>query len=64
MVSNILGDSDEEAVFGGLIFKIKDKEFSLDPIDSRDKLFIIFADETNGESAYDTGKFLYNDKQN
>ena len=64
MIPNILGDSDEELVTGKLIFKIKDKEFSFDPIDSIDKLFIIFADETNDESAYDTGKFLYTDKRN
>lgn len=62
MVPNILGDSDEEIVFGKLVFKIKDKEFSLDPIDSGDKFFIIFADETNGESTYGAGRFLYADK--
>jgi uncharacterized protein (DUF1684 family) len=63
MVPNILGDSEEDVVSGKLVFKIKDKEFSLDPIDSGDKLFIIFADETNGESTYGAGRFLYTDKQ-
>jgi uncharacterized protein len=62
MVPNILGDSDEEVVTGKLVFKIGGNEFSLDPIDSGDKMFIIFADETNGESTYGAGRFLYTDK--
>jgi uncharacterized protein len=62
MVPNILGDSDEEVVTGKLVFKIEGKEFSLDPIDSGNKLFLIFADETNGESTYGAGRFLYTDK--
>ena len=63
MVPNILGNSEEEVVSGKLVFKIEDKEFSLDPIDSGNRLFIIFADETNGESTYGAGRFLYTDKQ-
>ena len=62
IVPNILGDSDEEIITGKLVFKVEDKEFSLDPIDSGDRLFIIFADETNGESTYGAGRFLYTDK--
>ena len=62
IVPNILGDSDEEVITGKLVFKVEDKEFSLDPIDSGDRLFIIFADETNGESTYGAGRFLYTDK--
>ena len=62
MVPNILGAFDEEMVIGKLKFKLQDKEFYLDPIDNGDKLFIIFADETNGESTYGAGRFLYSDK--
>jgi len=62
MVPNIIGDSEEEVVSGKLVFKREDKEFSLDPIDSGDRLFIIFADETNGKSTYGAGRFLYTDK--
>ena len=62
MVPNILGDSDEEVVSGTLVFKIANKEFSLDPIDRGDRLFIIFADETNGETTYGAGRFLYTNK--
>ena len=63
MIPNILGDSDEEVVTGKLVFKIENKEFRLDPIDSGDRLFLIFGDETNGESTYGAGRFLYTDKQ-
>lgn len=62
MVPNVLGSSDEEMVSGKLKFKIKGKEFTIDPIDSGEKLFIIFADETNGETTYGAGRFLYADK--
>jgi len=62
MVPNVLGGSDEEMVSGKLKFKIKGKEFIIDPIDSGEKLFIIFADETNGETTYGAGRFLYSDK--
>lgn len=63
LVPNILGESEEEMISGKLIFKMEDKEFSLDPIDSGERFFIIFADETNGESTYGAGRFLYIDKQ-
>jgi uncharacterized protein len=63
LVPNILGNVDEEVVSGKLVFKFKDKKFSLDPIDSGEKLFIIFADETNGKLTYGAGRFLYADRQ-
>lgn len=62
MVPNILGTSDEELISGSVVFKIKNKEYKLDPVDSGQKLFIIFADQTNGESTYGAGRFLYADK--
>jgi uncharacterized protein (DUF1684 family) len=62
MVPNILGAFDEEMVSGKLKFTLQGKDFNLDPIDSGDKLFIIFADETNGESTYGAGRFLYSDE--
>lgn len=62
MVPNVLGGSDEETVSGKLIFNRDKRNYSLEPIDSGDRLFIIFADETNGESTYGAGRFLYADK--
>lgn len=62
LVPNVLGSSDEEIVPGKLVFKVKDQMYSLNPIDSGEKLFIIFADETNGETTYGAGRFLYTEK--
>lgn len=62
LVPNILGGSDEETVSGILKFKLQNKELMLLPIDSGEKLFIIFADETNGETTYGAGRFLYTAK--
>ncbi len=62
VVPNILGGEDEESVSGKIVFRVKEKEYSLAPIDGGEKLFIIFADETNGETTYGAGRFLYADK--
>ena len=60
-VPNVLGNSDEETISGKLVFQIRGKEFALDPLDSGKRLFIIFADQTNGETTYGAGRFLYTD---
>lgn len=62
LIPNVLGGFDEEIVPGKLVFKIQDKQYELDPVDSGRRLFIIFADETNGETTYGAGRFLYTDK--
>lgn len=62
MIPNVLGIEEEETITGKLIFNLKGKEYSLVPIDSGDKLFILFADETNGETTYGAGRFLYAEK--
>lgn len=62
MVPNVLGTEDEEIAPGKLFFNINSEEYSLEPLDSGEKLFIIFADETNGETTYGAGRFLYTDK--
>lgn len=62
MIPNVLGIEEEETVTGKLIFNLKGKDYSLFPIESGEKLFIIFADETNGETTYGAGRFLYADK--
>ncbi len=61
-VPNILGDVEDEIISGQLVFSIENKKFTLDPINSGNRFFIIFADETNGESTYGAGRFLYTDK--
>lgn len=58
-VPNILGSTEEDTVKGELKFKLDNQDFTLVPISEGDELFIIFADETNGEETYGAGRFLY-----
>lgn len=61
-VPNVLGEIEEEISSGRLEFVYEGKPCALDPVDSGDRFFVIFADETNGESTYGAGRFLYTDK--
>jgi len=61
-VPNVLGTIEAEISPGYLKFTKDNKEFTLDVINSGDKLFLIFADETSGEETYGAGRFLYSDK--
>lgn len=63
-VPNVLGTVFMESSPGALIFKIKGKEFRLDPIAEAgaERYFVIFGDQTNGFETYGAGRFLYIDK--
>lgn len=59
-IPTIIGTILEEPSPGYLEFKIKEKTFQLDPtgnINSK-KMFLIFADQTNGKDTYGAGRFL------
>lgn len=58
--NNIIGAEFSEPVPGVIKFKIKNKEFSLEPtIAPSGNFFVVFADETNGKQTYGGGRFLY-----
>ena len=58
--NNIIGAIFSEQIPGIIKFKIKNKEFSLEPtIAPSGNFFIVFADETNGKETYGGGRFLY-----
>ncbi len=59
-VPNVLGQIVEEPSPGKLVFTLEGREFSLDPIaaEGDKEYFIIFGDNTNGESTYGAGRFL------
>ena len=58
--NNIIGAEFSEQVPGVIKFKIKNKEFSLEPtIAPSGNFFVVFADETNGKQTYGGGRFLY-----
>lgn len=60
-VPNIMGTINEEKSPGALVFMIEGKEYRLDPIGEpgSKSLFLIFADQTNGNETYGAGRFLY-----
>ncbi len=62
LIPSIIGIPEKEISPGKVRFRVKDKIFELDAIESGDKLFFVFADETNGEETYGAGRFLYADK--
>ncbi len=62
LVPSIIGIPEKEISPGKVRFSIKGKVYELEAIDSGDKLFFVFADETNGKETYGAGRFLYADK--
>ncbi len=57
-ITNVLGQVNQEKSPGTLHFTINNKEYTLDALEENNQLFIIFADETSGESTYASGRFL------
>ncbi|GEN06866.1 hypothetical protein SAMN05443572_104509 [Myxococcus fulvus] len=61
-VPNVLGTTEEMKAPGTLVFTVAGKEYRLTPVeDGSNQLFVIFADETNRDSTYGAGRFLYAD---
>jgi uncharacterized protein (DUF1684 family) len=58
-IRNVLGQTTEQYSPGKLQFTIEGKLYSLDALEEEDQLFIIFGDQTNGESTYPSGRFVY-----
>ncbi len=61
-VPNILGDSEEQASPGSVVFTLDGKECRLDPVSEDDGLFFIFKDLTSGKETYPPGRFLTTEK--
>jgi uncharacterized protein (DUF1684 family) len=61
-IPNVIGSVEKDTVDGKLVFTLKGKTYTLDPVNEGNEFFIIFADETNGEETYGAGRFLYADK--
>ena len=60
-VPDVLGDVSEERVPGILEFEYGGETRRLFPTGSRERLFVIFADDTNALETYGAGRFLYAD---
>jgi len=62
-VPTVLGTIDEMVAPGTAVFQLGGKQLRLTPVieEGEDKLFFIFADETNRTDTYGAGRFLYAD---
>jgi len=61
-ITDILGQTSYQPCPGTLVFEWQGKSYRLDAVESGDKLFIPFGDETNKQHTYAAGRFLYADK--
>jgi len=57
-----LGTVAEERSPGAALFTVNGKEYRLDAIDTGERFWFIFADQTNGKETYGAGRYLYTDK--
>lgn len=59
-ITNVLGQTYQMPSPGKIVFEIDGKKYKLDAVDEGgDDLFILFADDTNAEDTYESGRFLY-----
>jgi uncharacterized protein (DUF1684 family) len=58
-ITNVLGQTTQQASPGTLLFTLKGKQYALQSLLEEGKLFIVFGDETNADETYGAGRFLY-----
>lgn len=60
-ITNVLGMEDNEVAPGAVVFEAGGQTYRLDAIAEKGepRLFIIFADRTNGQETYGAGRYLY-----
>lgn len=61
-IPNVLGGTFKMKSPGLLKFKINGKDYSLEPVEEGEQLFIIFNDLTGRKTTYQPGRFLYSAK--
>lgn len=61
LITNVLGQTNEQESPGKLIFTIAGKTYQLDALVEDNELFILFGDATSGKTTYPAGRFLYAD---
>ncbi|WP_169331880.1 sulfatase-like hydrolase/transferase [Zavarzinella formosa] len=62
-IVNVLGEVSKQPLAGRVEFKLKGQAHTLDAIKEGEGLFIIFRDETAGDTTYLSGRFLDVEKQ-
>ena len=59
-ITNVLGQTYQQASPGKIVFEVDGKTYKLDAVEeSAELLQVIFGDETNGIESYPSGRFLY-----
>jgi uncharacterized protein (DUF1684 family) len=59
-ITNVLGQTYQQASPGKIVFEIDGKTYKLDAVEEGPELLqVIFGDETNGIESYPSGRFLY-----
>lgn len=61
-VPDVLNEGIQDSLYGMLEFTIDGKEYNIAPLNHPEKdeeFFIIFGDQTNGESTYSGGRYIY-----
>lgn len=61
-IPDILGDVYQDSLYGMLEFSIDGQQYNIAPLghpQNADDFFIIFGDETNGESTYGGGRYIH-----
>jgi uncharacterized protein len=59
LIINILGDVENYKSPGLLKFQLHGQEYTLEPVNSGEKLFLILRDQTSGKTTYGASRFLY-----
>lgn len=57
-VTNVLGETVETRTLGRVEFSIDGKRYSLDALEARSGLFLMFTDETNRTETYQAGRYI------
>ncbi len=57
-IPNVLGEVSVETIPGVLEFELQNRTYRLYPTGTKEKMFLVFADDTNALETYGTGRFL------
>ncbi len=61
-IVNVLDEESQQPLAGQVEFQLRGETFKLDAIKEGEGLFLIFRDETNGDTTYESGRFIDIDK--
>lgn len=61
-LANVLGQTIQTPALGTVSFEAEGRSFQLDVFEEGEELFLIFADESSGQSTYGGGRYLYAEK--